>query len=497
MMLVNWGKKISALVMRESRSQITWLILITVFAAVLRFYKLGEWSFWIDEIFTVNHASRHFTTFALFLQNIPPAQNWFPISVILTAQVFNLWGISELSARLVAAVIGVVTIPVLYFPVRKIFNTRIALITVLLLSVSNWHVEWSQNARVYTTLMLFYSLAFITFYFALEKDRPVFLIPFYIFLYLAASERMIALFILPVLLIYILVLIIFPFGKPAGLRVRNALIFLFPFFLLLVFQVFQFFQNGETIIGVVFDEIVATFAGKSIESPFTQATFIAFKIGIPLLSFSLFSGIYFCLKRNRPALYFLVGAVVPYAVVVMLTSFMFTEERYVLVSLPCWLVLAALGIDEFRTRLKGFEPVLIAGLLLALLADAMGANLLYYRVNNGNRRPWKQAFALVQENMHEGDLVVSTWPQLGQYYLNQDILLWEDVDVNYALKSEEKIWFVVIPDMAWYTGTEDLYWWVSHNTRMISSFYLRTVDNTNLEIYLFDPALKSIFDPWK
>ena len=58
------------------------LLLITLLAAALRFYKLGEWSFWIDEIYTINHATAHFSTPELILDNIPPERNWVPISVI-------------------------------------------------------------------------------------------------------------------------------------------------------------------------------------------------------------------------------------------------------------------------------------------------------------------------------------------------------------------------------------------------------------------------------
>jgi uncharacterized membrane protein len=135
--------------------QYFWLLLITLLAAALRFYKLSVWSFWIDEIYTVNHALAHFSTPQLILEHLPPHRNWVPISVILTAQAFNLWGINELNARLTAAIIGILTLPVLYFPVRKIFNIRVALITSLLLAVSPWHIEWSQNARFYTSLILF------------------------------------------------------------------------------------------------------------------------------------------------------------------------------------------------------------------------------------------------------------------------------------------------------------------------------------------------------
>ena len=87
--------------------QYLWLFLITLLAAALRFYKLGEWSFWIDEIYTVNHASAHFSSVELIFEHIPPARNWIHISVILTAQVMNIFGVNELNARLIAAAIGI------------------------------------------------------------------------------------------------------------------------------------------------------------------------------------------------------------------------------------------------------------------------------------------------------------------------------------------------------------------------------------------------------
>jgi hypothetical protein len=76
------------------------LISITLLAAGLRFFKLGEWSFWIDEIYTIDHAVAHFSTPELIFENIPPIRNWVPLSVILTPQALNIWGVSEWSARL-------------------------------------------------------------------------------------------------------------------------------------------------------------------------------------------------------------------------------------------------------------------------------------------------------------------------------------------------------------------------------------------------------------
>jgi len=474
-----------------------WLALITLFAAMLRFYKLGAWSFWIDEIYTVNHAAQHFSTLKSLVENIPPARNWIPLSVILTAQAFNLWGVNELNARLVAAIIGVITIPVLYFPIKKIFNTRIALITVLLLAVSPWHLEWSQNARGYTSLLLFYSLALFALYFWIEKDRITYFFLFFVFLYLASSERLISILILPVILVYLLILRFLPFEKPPGLRIRNLIMLLSPLILLGVYQAYNLIQNGESVIDSIFSEIISAFLGRSIENPITQTIFIIFNIGIPVFALSLSSGLYTWLHKSRHGLLFFIGAVIPFGVIAILTPFMFTEERYVFVTLPSWLVLTALGIEALWVRFRKYETVLVAGILLVLLADAMGTNLLYFHNNHGNRRDWKEAFAIVQANMHTGDVVVSTWPVLGNYYLRQDVLQWESVDENTVIEYKQRVWFVVIPDMAWFTGTQDFYWWVSHNTRLIKTLYLRTVDNANLEIYLFDPAIDITLDSLK
>jgi mannosyltransferase len=158
----NWAIQIS----NNSWFPLLALALITVLAAGPRFFRLGEWSFWIDEIYTLNHAQNHFASLELILKHIPPFRNWVPISVNLTAQVVNQLGVSEWTARLVSAVMGILTIPILYFPLKKIFGVQVTLIALLLLAVSPWHIFWSQNARFYTSRMLFYALALFSCFYA-------------------------------------------------------------------------------------------------------------------------------------------------------------------------------------------------------------------------------------------------------------------------------------------------------------------------------------------
>ena len=91
----------------------------------------------------------------------------------------------------------------------------------LLLAVSPWHLFWSQNARFYTSILLFYTLALFTFHLALERNKLGYFVLFYGLLYLAFSERLFAFFIFPVIAVYLVALWVFKFEKPKGLTFRN------------------------------------------------------------------------------------------------------------------------------------------------------------------------------------------------------------------------------------------------------------------------------------
>ncbi len=137
------------------------LLIITLTALALRLYKIGEWSFWGDEMITVMRA--------LGRSGMEPLPR---LSVSLTAAAFDMWGVSEWSARIPAAIIGALTIPVVYFGARRMFDPSAGMLAALFLAVSIWHIYWSQNARFYSTLLFFYTLALFFFHFGLEKDRP-------------------------------------------------------------------------------------------------------------------------------------------------------------------------------------------------------------------------------------------------------------------------------------------------------------------------------------
>ena len=465
--------------------QYAWLLMITLFAAVLRFHRLGEWSFWIDEIFTIDHAVSHFSSVELLLKNIPPFRNWIPLSVIVTAQMLKLGGINEWTARLTAAIIGILTIPILYFPTRKIFGPRIALISGILLAVSPWHLYWSQNARFYTSLFLFYSLALITFYFALECNKPGYFVLFYGLLYFAFSERLFAFFIFPVIGVYLVTLWLFKFEKPPGATPGNLLLLSLPLLAGAAIELYNWTAYGES---RFFADFNWFFLYRS-DDPIRLLGTISFDIGIALMVLAFFSGLFVLLRRDRASLLMIVSAVVPLVMLVAVNPFIFTKDRYIFMILFSWIVLAAVAIDQIFERLTGQYKWLAVGVFMLLLADAGGDMLLYFRANHGNRAEWKTAFYTIQEKSQPDDVVVTYWPEFGPFYLDRKFIQYEKIDVPTLLNSGKRYWFVMDAETIW--ANPEVKGFLEKNGQLIDIRYLRTPDDFFLKIYLFDPSLPS------
>ena len=447
------------------------LLLIVLLAAGLRLYKLGEWSFWFDEVFTIQ-AAQNPANYSI---------SWPRLSLMLIGTSLKFLGTSEWSARLAPALIGTITIPILYFPVRKVSGAVVASLSAVFLAVSPWHLFWSQNARFYTSLMLLYTLGLVMFYFAIEEDRPSYLVISLVLLALSAVERFIALFFVPVLLIYLLLLRLMPVEKPPGLRVRNLLLFLLPGIAFSIFEVYSFVSRGESLI---LDTFLA-FSPNRGPDPLRLLSYITSDFGIPLVCLAFFTGIYLILQKNRAGLFFFLGALVPVGTLLLANPFMYTNERYVFISLPSWIILGAISIREIFSESRNRRWILAAGILFLVLADATQSDLMYYQANNGDRLDWRGAFELIQQRSTDGDVYVSYWPTLGDYYLNQDVLSLRDIELDKLVESGRRIWFVIDNFAVWSAPRKSH--WVEQNAELIDVSYLRKLSDSSLSIYLYTP----------
>lgn len=465
--------------------QLALLGAIVLLAAILRFYKLGEWSFWIDEIFTIGRAQAHYSNFERTLNNIPPHTNWIPLSLLLISAAINALGVSEWSVRLVPAIIGVMSIPILYLPTRRILGTGVALISSLLLAVSPWHIMWSQNGRFYVALMLLSFLTLFTFYFGLERNRASYLIAGLFVFYLALSERMIAVFVMPVIVAYLILLFAFRFAKPPGLNRRNIIILALPVISGLLIEVSSFLISGNS---RFFGDSDA-FIGNAIDSPVRILILIFFSIGLPVIVLGTFTGGWLVWQRNRAGLFLALSAIVPIIVLVAVSPWVFVVERYALITLPAWLILTAVAIDRLMTWLPHHASWLAYSILIILIANAGGELLMYYQLNNGNRPDWRGAFKFVQANMGQDDMIASTWPEIGAFYLgtSENLISLKDNNPASLAHENKQIWFVVDSEAIWFAPGEHKQW-MEDNAELLFVWYLRMREQIDLKVYRYKPS---------
>jgi Dolichyl-phosphate-mannose-protein mannosyltransferase len=117
--------------------------LLIVLAAVLRFWRLGDWNFQATELFTLRDSSG------------PQFGNARPLGYVLTYYLVRPFlPIDEFGLRLLPALFGVLAIPVLFLVSQRLIGTRAALFAALLLTVSPLHVMYSQLARYWSLVFL-------------------------------------------------------------------------------------------------------------------------------------------------------------------------------------------------------------------------------------------------------------------------------------------------------------------------------------------------------
>jgi 4-amino-4-deoxy-L-arabinose transferase-like glycosyltransferase len=359
------------------------LLIITILAAFLRFYKLGEWSFWIDELFTIRNAAYRGTDAReLYLAGSPDIKSvpFSNISFWLVGWALNIFGVNEWSARFFPALIGTLSVPILYFPTKKMLNMPIALISVFLLAISPWHVYFSQNARYFAAILLFYTLALFLFFLSVENNKAKYLVLSALFVVLAFLERLYAVLVIPVAFSYLFLLLVLPFKKPHWLKWKYVFpLIIVPIPLYVIFELYNTLYLGNSFgLSVLFSP---KFFGSQVLVPRDFLTGPLTEIGIPLIIVGLFGSFAGLVDRRPVILLLTVGAWLPIIMFSALAAIFFTQLHYTIVVLFCWHVLGAIGILELSRRThRSIVGVWIIGILITVswLRDRVIRDLLYY-----------------------------------------------------------------------------------------------------------------------
>lgn len=115
----------------------------------LRLYRVGGESLWYDELLQLDIAQGPLNSLLPRLRG----HTAVPLDYLIT----HLWiqaGRSEAWVRLPAVVWGILTLPLIFRLGRRLINPATGLLVMLLLAVSPFHVQYSQEVRPYALLVL-------------------------------------------------------------------------------------------------------------------------------------------------------------------------------------------------------------------------------------------------------------------------------------------------------------------------------------------------------
>jgi mannosyltransferase len=142
----------SVKVARPSRGAAVVLVLLVVaLGACLRLYRIGAQPLWVDEAASLRFARGSLSQLWSWSTLTDPGNPPLYYSLL---HGWLVLGDNEASLRLLSALFGVLTIPLVYALGRTIRDHRLGIVTALLFAISPFQVWYSQEARAYSLLTL-------------------------------------------------------------------------------------------------------------------------------------------------------------------------------------------------------------------------------------------------------------------------------------------------------------------------------------------------------
>jgi len=139
---------------------------LTLLAAALRLYRLGDYGLWRDE------AEAVFTARAAFpggIIHVLTEDVHAPLYFFLLHFWLKIAGQGEFGVRLFSALCGIAIVPLLYVAGRELYDRRVGLLAAGIGAVLPLHVATSRTTRMYSLLPLLGLLALFWLYRALQR----------------------------------------------------------------------------------------------------------------------------------------------------------------------------------------------------------------------------------------------------------------------------------------------------------------------------------------
>ncbi len=455
--------------------QIVLLSMVVMFGAILRFWHLEQWSFWIDEVFTVRDA-QNFSIDSW--QSIP---NPIPYLAVKLSILFA--GNSEWGSRFIPCIVGIASILAIFGFGRTLFNWRVGLLGSAFVACSSWHLFWTQNARYPVFTFLFAVLTAWFFYVSLERDSTLLTIGALVCCFCLILSHTLSVVIVPALAVYAVICLLENSNRK---RWINLLIFFIPF--------------AMPVLALALPEVRGyLFSGwgrnEWQRSPLYIVLTLVQGVSVPIAVTAFFGAA--STPFNRSTRFLLCYAGVPLVLFLIASQLQNVAGYYLFWTTAAYFILAGVACEQVWKVIED-RSVSIVGILVpcVLVVSLLSQCYLYFKIENGGRPKWREAFAAIQGERQPTDKVVLSEPEMGRYYLPEltPVYIGGLLDNREAFETEwedsgkNRLWFVVdVASFNVFDANEKVRSWIRQRGHLVQTLpaFSRAKDRT-IHIYVLE-----------
>lgn len=455
--------------------QIVLLSVVAIFGIALRFWNLGHWSFWIDEVFTVRDAQ------SLSLNNWQSIPN--PIPYLAVKLSMALAGHSEWGSRLIPCLVGIASILAVFGLGRTLFNWQVGLLSSAFVACSSWHLFWAQNARYPVFTFLFAVLTAWFFYLSLERDSTLLTIAaFACCLWLILSHTL-SVVIVPALGVYAIICLLENSNRK---RWINLVIFFIPF--------------AMPVLALALPEVRGyLFSGwgrnEWQRSPLYIVLTLVEGVSVPIAVAAFFG--FVVTRFNKSTRFLLCYAGIPLAFFLVASQFQNVAGYYLFWTTAAYFIFAAVACEQLW-KVIAEKSGSIIGILVpcVLVVTLLSQDYLYFKIENGGRPKWREAFGSIQTEKQPADQVVLSEPEMGRRYLPELTPIYigglldnpEAFEEAWENSGRDRLWFVVdVASFNVFDANENVRSWIRQRGHLVKTFpaFSRAKDRT-IHVYLLE-----------
>ena len=447
------------------------LIILTVIGLFLRLYNLGFNSLWLDEASTYGFSVKSLPE----IWQVTAAGEFNPPLFYWVEHIMLMFGNNEIILRIIPALLGVLTIPLVYLIGKEFIDRNVGIIAAAAFAVSPFLIYYSQEARAYSMMLFFVATAMVFYLKSLKTNDIKNWALFGAFSALAFWAHFYAFTIIAAMFLYAIIIKL-PHIKTGihdlKMIVLGAGVFIvlcFPLILVTI-QLFVTRTASAPTYGIqglgIISETFRQVAGFNDIALFLL--FALFVIGIIQA---------FLIDKNKGI--FLVFLTVLTLVISYILSFrMPMQPRYLIFLSIIFFVGVAISYRVFYS-LANHRGV-VYGFVIVLILISAPTLMPYY--SGYSKEDWRGFAGVIQQKTNPGDQIIFIPGYMSQpfdyfYYSNATDHTFEfgassgkELESVYARKGNSTQYYIVTPDIRAANPNGDAEAWLSEHTQFYGQY---------------------------